>query len=60
MLKIFSRSTFESASLVFGQTLNYQSQFFYRRRHQTQPLMRMRCLKPIPPPGDNLELPGTN
>lgn len=41
------------------RALTFSNMYFYRGKHQTQPKLRMRTVKPIyPPPGENLELPG--
>ena len=61
MLRLISSSLSLTGSQLPSRVLAHQSKFFYRRRHQVQPLMRMRKLSPVyPPPGFDLELPGNS
>ena len=60
MFRILSTTAFLQPSVLSLKTISHQGKFFFRRRHQVEPLMKMRDIRPIPPPGDNLELPSKN
>ena len=59
MLRLISSNALWQSTLLSTRTLSHEGKYFYRRRHQVEPLMRMKNLTPVyPPPGLNLELPG--
>jgi len=59
MFKTLSVATFLQPSLFSMRTMTHQGKFFFRKRHQVDPQMKMRDLRPIAPPGNNLELPSS-
>ncbi len=61
MLRLISSNALWQAAVLPTKAMSHQGKFFYRRRHQVEPLMRMRSLTPVyPPPGNDLVLPGKN
>jgi len=61
MLRLISSNALWQAAVLPTKAMSHQGKFFYRRRHQVEPLMRMKNLTPVyPPPGYNLELPGND